>query len=149
MALSVDQQDELPITIASQISINFSSEEEADNDNTAFEKILDVEQATRRRTDTENENITTSPISKFKHDFSSALNEVEKIDRSSKINVMEAIPRYPKIIQKVVYAVTALPTTQASVKRLFSALRIIRSDLRASMKDDLTEAILFLRTNSF
>ena len=62
---------------------------------------------------------------------------------------MEAIPLYPKIIKKVAYAVITLPTTQVSIERLFSTLRIIRSDLRVSMKDDLTEAILFLRTNLF
>ena len=42
-------------------------------------------------------------------------------------------------------AVTALPPTQVSVERLFSALRIIKSDLRVAMKEDLIEAILFLR----
>jgi hypothetical protein len=40
--------------------------------------------------------------------------------------------------------VTAMPPTQVSV---FSALKIIKSDLRASMKEDLAEAILFPRKN--
>ena len=40
-----------------------------------------------------------------------------------------------------------MPPTQVSVERLFSALKIIKFDLRASMKEDLIEAILFLRTN--
>ena len=71
----------------------------------------------------------------------------KSIDRSSKVTVMDAISRYPSILQKVAYKVTALPSTQVSVERLFSALRIIRSDLRTSMKEDLLEAILFFRTN--
>ena len=45
--------------------------------------------------------------------------------------------------------VTALPPTQVSVERLFPALRITKSDLRAAMKEDLIEAILFLRTNVY
>ena len=74
---------------------------------------------------------------------------MEMIDRASKVNVMDAIAQYPTILQKVSFTVTALPPTQVTVERLFSALRIIRSDLRASMKEDLLEAILFLRTNGF
>ena len=80
-------------------------------------------------------------------DFNNALRDMENIDRSSKVTVMDAISRYLAILQKVAYTVTALPSTQVSVKRLFSALRIIRSDLRTSIKEDLLEAILFLRTN--
>ena len=80
-------------------------------------------------------------------DFNNALTDMENIDRSSKATVMDAISRYPAILQKVAYTVTALPATQVSVEKLFSALRIIRSDLKTSMKEDLLEAILFLRTN--
>nr|XP_039273925.1 uncharacterized protein LOC120347876 [Styela clava] len=115
-----------------------------------FEKHLDIE-AKRRRTEKEsrNSNSDLSPLSKFKRDFFYALNDVEKIDRSYKLDILKAIPEYPEIVQNVAYMVTALPPTQVSVERLFSALRIIRSDLRASMKEDLVKAILFLRTNSF
>jgi len=80
-------------------------------------------------------------------DFNNALTDMENIDRSSKVTVMDAISRYPSILKKVAYTVTTLPSTKVSVKRLFSALRIIRSDLRTSMKQDLLEVILFLCTN--
>ena len=80
-------------------------------------------------------------------DFNDTLADMENIDRSSKVTVMDAISRYPAILQKVAYTVTALLSTQVSVERLISALRIIGSDLRTSMKEDLLEAILFLRTN--
>jgi hypothetical protein len=43
--------------------------------------------------------------------------------------------------------VTAMPPTQVSVERLFSALKTIKSDLRASIKEDLAESILFPRSN--
>jgi hypothetical protein len=42
--------------------------------------------------------------------------------------------------------ITAMPPAQVSVEQLFSSLKIIKSDLRVSMKEDLAEAILFLRT---
>ena len=77
------------------------------------------------------------------------MKEVEKIDKISKLDVFEAVESYLKIVRNVAYAVTALPATQVGVERLFSALRIIRSDLRASMKEDLLEAISFLRVNPF
>jgi len=41
----------------------------------------------------------------------------------------------------------ALPPTQVSVKRLFSAMKILLTDLRSKMKDDIVEAILFLKSN--
>ena len=77
------------------------------------------------------------------------MKEVEKIDRFSKLDVLKAVESYPKIVRNVAYAVTAPPATQVSVERLLSTLRIICSDLRASMNEDLLEAILFLRVNSF
>lgn len=62
------------------------------------------------------------------------------------MKVHEAIKFYPDCIKDLALIVTALPPTQVSVERLFSALKIIKSDLRASLKEDLVEAILFLRT---
>ena len=86
------------------------------------------------------------PKRKFQQDVLDALTEVEHYDWSSKLTVEEAISHYPEIIRDVARTVTAMPPTQVSVERLFSALKIIKSDLRASMKEDLAEAILFLRT---
>ncbi|XP_044134821.1 AP-4 complex subunit mu-1 isoform X1 [Bufo gargarizans] len=85
-------------------------------------------------------------IKKFQQEFYKALKEVEKYDRSSKLTVEEAILVYPENVSDVARIVTAMPPTQVSVERLFSGLKIIKSDLRASMKEDLAEAILFLRT---
>ena len=124
---------------------NFSSTSESE-DEEDFEKLLD-RQAKRRKIYTEDAASNSSPLRLFKMDFNNALTDMENIDRSSKVTVMDAISRYPAILPKVPYTVTALPSTQVSVERLFSALRIVRSDLRTSMKEDLSEAILFLRTN--
>ena len=118
---------------------NFSSTSESEDED--FEKLLD-RQAKRRKTYTEDAAGNLSPLRLFIMDFNNALTDMENIDRSSKMTVMDAIFRYPAILQKVAYTVTTLPSTQVSVERLFFALRIICSDLRTSMKDDLLEAIL-------
>ena len=83
----------------------------------------------------------------FRECFEKALVEMEKIDQLSKLTVLQVIEHYPQIVQKVAYTVTTLSPMQVSVEQLFSALHLIRSDLRASMKEDLIESILFLRSN--
>ena len=123
---------------------NFSSTSESEDED--FEKLLD-KQAKRRKTYTEDAASNSFPLRLFKMDFNNAITDMENIDRSSKVTVMDAISRCPSVLQKAAYTVTALPSTQVSVERLFSALHIIRSDLRTSVKEDLLEAILFLRTN--
>ena len=40
-----------------------------------------------------------------------------------------------------------MPTTQVSVERLFSQLKLLRRENRAKIGSDLTEAILFIRAN--
>ncbi|XP_073410249.1 uncharacterized protein [Dendrobates tinctorius] len=122
-----------------------SSDEEFD-----FDKYLyDLEQAQHCRKE---KDFTPSPIASrltiFQQNVSLALKEIEKFNRSSKLTVHEAIPLYPEIVRDVAHVVTALPPTQVTVERLCSGLKIIRSDLRSSMKEGLMEAILFLRTNS-
>jgi len=71
---------------------------------------------------------------------------VKKLKNST---VYVKISPYPEIIRDAAMIVTPLPPTQVSVERLFSALRFIKSDSRALMKEDIMEAILFLRTNFY
>ena len=42
----------------------------------------------------------------------------------------------------------ALPVTQVSVERTFSGLRYILDELRLGMKDDIIDAIMFLKCNT-
>lgn len=98
-----------------------------------------------RLTNPENEPVEIQK-SKFQQEFLEGLKEIEKYDRLSKLNVEDAIAIYPEIIRNAARSVTAMPPTQVSVERLFSTLKIIKTDLRSSMKDDLAEAILILRT---
>ncbi|KAM3934836.1 uncharacterized protein RB166_002224 [Leptodactylus fuscus] len=102
-----------------------------------FEKYLDHKDRAKRSRIEEESSTSKNTASTFQQNFSCALKEIEKFDRSSKITVQQAIPLYPDIVRDVARVVTALPPTQVSVERLFSALKIIRSDLRASMKEDL------------
>ena len=122
-----------------------SSTTSLSDDELDFEKQLDM-QVKRQRFEKE---ISDEPnlAAAFRECFEKALVEMEKIDRPSKLTVLQAIERYPQIVQKVAYTVTVLPPMQVSVERLFSALHLIRSNLHASMKEDLIEAILFLRSN--
>ena len=115
------------------------------DDELDFEKQLGL-QAMRQRLEKE---VSDEPNfdAAFRKSFEKALVKMEKINRSSKLTVLQAIKHYSQIFQQIAYTVTALSSTQVSVERLFSALHLIRSDLRASMKEDLIEANLLVRSN--
>lgn len=124
-----------------------SSQSESSSAEEDFSKHLDrIERSTIKRIKMERKKPLDMEKSKFKEDFFIGLKEVEKYNRSSNLTITEVLPLYPQIIRNVARTITAMPPTQVSVERLFSALRIIKSDLRASMKEDLAEAVLFLRT---
>lgn len=54
---------------------------------------------------------------------------------------------YPRLY-KLALIIFAVPTTQCSVERLFSAMKYILSDVRSSLGSTKLEDILLLRTNS-
>ena len=76
---------------------NFSSTSESEDED--FEKLLD-RQAKRRKTYTEDAASNSSPLRLFKMDFNNALTDMENIDRSSKVTVMDAISCYPSHFAK-------------------------------------------------
>jgi hypothetical protein len=113
-----------------------------------FEKYLDKierSKAKRCRLNVRKQSFDVK-LMKFKQYFF-GLKDVEEYDRSSKLTILEVIPAYPEIVKLAAMTVTAMPPTQVGVEQLFSALKIIKSDLRASMKEDLAETILFPRTS--
>ena len=88
--------------------------------------------------------------SNFKERFTAALLDMERIEQlDTKATVLDSIKMYPAMVQEVALNLSALPPTQVSVVRLFSSLKIIKSDLRTCIKEDLLHAILFLKTNGF
>lgn len=119
---------------------------ENQTDDTDFEKHLDrQEQVKRRKMDDGAEKLNS--LERFRQQFDSALKEVKQFDRTSRLTLKQAISMYPDTVKEVAATVSGLPATQVSVERLFSALRIIKSDLRGSLKEDTINAILFLRAN--
>ena len=69
--------------------------------------------------------------------------------RRSKLSLRELIEKeYPDQLKPVAALLSAVPPTQVSVERLFSALKLLKSDLRSRVEEDLLNAMLFLRANS-
>ena len=52
--------------------------------------------------------------------------------------------KYPEDLKKVSLVLLTLPPTQVSVERLFSALKILKSERRNKLKADILEAMLFI-----
>ncbi|KAM9301722.1 LOW QUALITY PROTEIN: uncharacterized protein PAF06_014937 [Gastrophryne carolinensis] len=132
------QEDEVLLSNSGN-SGSSSSNEELD-----FDSLLDKMEVAKgkRRCISATEPVNVQ-IKKFQQEFYKALKEVEKYDRSSKLTVEEAILVYPEIVSDVARIVTAMPPTQVNVERLFSALKIIKSDLRASIKQPNNVVCIF------
>ena len=54
---------------------------------------------------------------------------------------------FPQILKKVALVLFAMPPTQASVERIFSVLKLLKTDLRSRLKADILDAAIFLRCN--
>ena len=56
---------------------------------------------------------------------------------------------YPKLLQDVARLLHAMPVIQVSVEsdRLFSALKLFKTNHRNKLKEDILDALLFLRAN--
>ena len=57
------------------------------------------------------------------------------------------IDKFPENLKKASRVASALPSTQVTVERLFSQLRLVLRDNRANMGARLADALLFLRSN--
>ncbi|CAM5156720.1 unnamed protein product [Natator depressus] len=108
----------------------------------AFEKELDKQERHRRVSTIHNCNEAL-----FKRNFREDCEAMESIGRLKVKSVFEAIHSYPPSIQAACRIALSMPTTQASVERLFSALKLILNDLQQAMKDYLIPAIIFYRMN--
>ena len=54
---------------------------------------------------------------------------------------------YPDDLKDVAALLVTLPVTQVSVERLFSAMKLFKSDLRSRVKADALESLLILKAN--
>ncbi|CAM5113507.1 unnamed protein product [Natator depressus] len=108
----------------------------------AFEKELDEQERRRRVSAIHNCNEAL-----FESNFREDCEAMESIGRLKVKSVFEAIHSYPHRIQAACRIASSMPTTQAGVERLFSALKLILNGLRQGVKDDLIAAIIFYRMN--
>ena len=76
-----------------------------------------------------------------------ALVDVERLGRLKLPNVGDIISKYPLIVQPVSRIISCFPCTQVSVERMFFHLKLVLRENRARMGNELTDAIVFMRTN--
>ena len=61
--------------------------------------------------------------------------------------LLESLWNFSSSIKLTAMTVAAMPTSQASVERLFSGVHWFKSDVRASMGPALLNVLSFLKTN--
>lgn len=94
-----------------------------------------------------------SPAQQVKAKIDSAYSEFKllRVTLESKMKVKsyaEVIKEdYPEALKDVSLLLYALPPTQVSVERIFSMLKLLKSDLRTRLKADILSATIFLRAN--
>lgn len=138
-----EDKDLIELGYMSETNSSYESMEEAD-----FEKILDkTEKAMEEKIPRRGNALT--PTERFQEEFKSMIVKIEEFNRRSNVDIFGAIDQYPDALKSACRLAAALPPTQVSVERLFSSLKILKSDLRSSLKEDILEAMLFLRANCY
>ena len=79
--------------------------------------------------------------------FAETLVDVERLGRLKLPNVWDIISKYPLIVQPVSRIISCLSCTPVSVERMFSDLKLVLRENRARMGNELTDVIVFMRTN--
>ena len=93
--------------------------------------------------------VELTPTELVRNNIETALNVLSNDRHRLKKNkdLSEAIKEYPDDLQDIARLLATMPVTQVSVERLFSALKLLKSDLRNKLKDDIIGDILLLRAN--
>ena len=93
--------------------------------------------------------VELTPTELVRNNIETALNVLSNDRHRLKKNkdLSEAIKEYLDDLQDVARLLATMPVTQVSVERLFSALKLLKSDLRNKLKDDIIGDILLLRAN--
>ena len=79
--------------------------------------------------------------------YEAGLEKIEKLGWQKILNVWEGIDAYPEFLKPTFQIVSALPSTQVSVERMFSQLKLLLQENQCCMKTELADAICFLRMN--
>ena len=77
----------------------------------------------------------------------SSIEKMERLGRLQADSVWKIIGTLDEPLLTRAKIFGALPVIQVSVERLFSSMKFILSDHRASMKQDILDPVLFLRAN--
>ena len=119
---------------------SFNSDENVDVNNreaSEFESYLNSLAATTKQ----------SPDTPLKILYEAGLEKIKKLGRQKIENVWEGINAHPEFLNPACQIVSALPSTQVSVERMFSQLKLLLRENLCRMKTELADAILFLRMN--
>ena len=84
----------------------------------------------------------------IKQKVTSCIEKMERLGRPKTDSVWKIIDTLDEPLLTTAKILSAMPVTQVSVERLFSSIKFILSDHRASIKQDVLDVILFLRANS-
>ena len=130
-------------------------EDEQSEDLTPKKKIhMRMEQARKQKSQRYNQEAVQKKRIEEK-EFKDAFRSLPKLARSllkkkeTSIfkTALEGIKFFPAIIQPACEIATALPMTQVSVERVFSALKFLTPDQRSHMTSELIDDLVFLRMN--
>ena len=111
-----------------------------------FEKELDLLE--QRKSPDQAISSTLYANAQIKQKVTSSIEKMERLGRLKADSVWKIIDTLDEPLLRTAKILSAMPVTQVSVERLFSSMKFILSDHRTSMKQDLLDAILFLRANS-
>ena len=92
----------------------------------------------------------TSATASAKFDFTAfaeALVDVERLGRLKLPNIWDFIFKYPLIVQPVSQIISCLPCTLVSIERVFFHLKLVLRENEVRIGNELTNAIVFMRTN--
>ena len=110
-----------------------------------FEKELDLLE--QRKSPNQAISSTLYANAQIKQKVTSSIEKMKRLGRLKADSVWKIIDTLDEPLLTTAKILSAMPVTQVSVERLFSSIKFILSDHRASMKQDLLDAILFLRAN--
>ena len=109
-----------------------------------FEKELDLLE--QRKSPDQAISSTLYANAQIKQKVTSSIEKMERLGRLKADSVWKIIDTLDEPLLTTAKILSAMPVTQLSVER-FSSIKFILSDHRANIKQDLLDAILFLRAN--
>ena len=130
-----DQQlDDEPTTApASTVDASMDSDDE-------FEKELDRREQGRLAA-------AVQPVTTEEEVVNNAVDAIMETGRVKGKTVFDILQVFPENVRGHCAAICGLPVTQVSVERLFSALKLLLTDTRSRLKEDILQAVLFQRVH--